>query len=59
MNKTTLARKLDGGQHFEAKSDRIRDEWLEKEGFRILRFWDNEVFENPESIIEKILNHCK
>lgn len=47
---------LDGGQHFESQADKIRDEWFRKEGFTVLRFWDNEVTENIEGVLEKILN---
>ncbi len=50
---------LDGGQHFESKTDKIRDEWLKKEGYTVLRFWDNEVLENIEQVLEKILTHCR
>jgi very-short-patch-repair endonuclease len=46
---------LDGGQHaVEKKKDRKRDNWLEQQGFRILRFWDNEVFENLEGVLETV-----
>ncbi|MBI4054466.1 MAG: endonuclease domain-containing protein [Candidatus Doudnabacteria bacterium] len=50
---------IDGGQHFQSESDKVRDEWLKKEGFAVLRIWDNEVFENVEEAVEKILNYCK
>lgn len=50
---------LDGGQHFQLKSDKIRDAWFKKEGFTVLRFWDNEVLENIEDVVEKILSYCK
>jgi very-short-patch-repair endonuclease len=45
---------IDGGQHLENKKDSIRDDWLESKGFKVLRFWNNEVFENIESVLEKI-----
>ena len=50
---------LDGGQHFESQEDKVRDEWFRKEGFIVLRFWDNEVTENIEAVLEKILEYCK
>ena len=34
---------VDGSQHFDNKSDLIRDTWLQSQGFKVLRFWDNEV----------------
>src|SRR6516162_4547293 len=40
---------IDGGQHdasSEAEASRTR--FLEAEGYRVLRFWNNEVLDNPE-----------
>lgn len=46
---------LDGGQHAIKKdSDKKRDGWLTAEGFEILRFWNNEIFENIEGVLEVI-----
>ena len=45
----------DGGQHaIDKEKDRKRDEWLNREGFKVLRFWDNEIFTNIEGVIEII-----
>ena len=54
-----LARKLaievDDGQHAETRArDRQRDAFLAHEGFRVLRFWNNEVLGNIEGVMEKI-----
>jgi very-short-patch-repair endonuclease len=50
-----LVVELDGGQHAEqAAYDERRTEWLESQGFRVLRFWNNEVFENIEGVEEAI-----
>jgi very-short-patch-repair endonuclease len=47
---------LDGGQHAEAKDyDLQRDTWLTFQGFRIVRIWNNELFENEAGVMEKIL----
>jgi very-short-patch-repair endonuclease len=46
---------LDGGQHNGSVSDVKRDEWLASQGFVVLRFWNNEVFENLEGVVERIL----
>ena len=44
---------LDGGQHaIDKENDQIRDNWLKAEGFKVLRFWNNEVFENLEGVLE-------
>ncbi|MEK6594600.1 MAG: endonuclease domain-containing protein [Pseudomonadota bacterium] len=45
---------LDGGQHFENVSDRQRDEWLNAQGFNVLRFWNNEVLTNIEGVLERV-----
>jgi crossover junction endodeoxyribonuclease RuvC len=48
---------LDGGQHFDsAKYDAMRSQLLEQAGFAVLRFWNNEVFENTEGVLEVILS---
>ena len=46
---------VDGGQHArKAEQDRKRTRWLEGQGFRVLRFWNNEVLENLEGVRSKI-----
>ncbi|TAN42236.1 MAG: endonuclease domain-containing protein [Nitrospirae bacterium] len=48
---------LDGGQHAlpdETLKDGQRDAWLEKEGYTVIRFWDNEVFTNTSGVLETI-----
>ena len=48
---------LDGGQHArEREKDEERDLWLKKGGYEVLRFWDNEVFENLDGVLEVIKN---
>jgi len=50
---------LDGGQHSaEQERDRERDNWLSKQGFKVLRFWDNEVLQNLEGVLEVIRDRC-
>ena len=45
---------VDGGQHALNERDKIRDEWLRAEGFKVLRFWDNQIFNNLDSVLELI-----
>ena len=48
---------LDGGHHAlpaEALKDRQRDAWLEKEGYAVLHFWDNEVLMNINGVLEVV-----
>jgi len=50
-----LVVELDGGQHAEQKSyDDRRTAFLEAEGYRVLRFWNNEVMENIEGVWMRI-----
>ncbi len=50
-----LVVELDGGQHAtNGTYDEERTRFLEKAGFRVLRFWNNEVFENIEGVVEVI-----
>ena len=47
---------LDGGQHGDQLIyDEARTRKLEEEGYRVLRFWNNEVLTNTESVPEVIL----
>ena len=42
---------VDGGQHDPAARHEIeRSRFLEAEGYRLLRFWNNEVLQNPEGV---------
>jgi very-short-patch-repair endonuclease len=46
---------LDGGQHLDSLRDKIRDEFLEQKGYRVARFWNNDVFANRDGVLETIL----
>ena len=47
---------LDGGQHLDNESyDRERTAWLNRQGFKVLRFWNNEVLQQTQSVLEVIL----
>ncbi|MGY3498405.1 endonuclease domain-containing protein [Bradyrhizobium sp. USDA 4502] len=37
-----------------AKRDRARQEWLEREGYRVVRFWNSEVSEDLNAVLERI-----
>ncbi|MBF8248808.1 MAG: hypothetical protein HW374_1608 [Bacteroidetes bacterium] len=48
---------IDGRQHYEEKglrSDKVRDEYFSKFGFRVMRFSTSEVFEDIDSIEDEI-----
>jgi len=51
----SLIVEVDGGQHSEnAVKDAERTKWLESEGYRILRFWNHDVLQNTDGVIETI-----
>ncbi|UHD14645.1 endonuclease domain-containing protein [Thiocapsa bogorovii] len=45
----------DGGQHNGSDRDAARDAWLRERGFRIMRFWNNDILQNPEAVLSSIL----
>ena len=46
---------LDGGQHADDRAyDAHRTRWLESQGYRVLRFWNNDVLPDPEPVLEAI-----
>jgi len=52
-----LCIEIDGGQHNDPeirKTDQTRSAFLEQRGIEVLRFWNNEVLENPNGIYLKI-----
>jgi len=50
---------LDGGQHAEnVDYDNQRDTCLRSNGFTVLRFWNNEVLENIDGVLEVIRQNC-
>ena len=48
-----LVVELDGGQH-DAETDAARTQWLEAQGYRVMRFWNNDVIENLEGVADTI-----
>ncbi len=53
-----LVIECDGGQHAEAEQaahDRERTAFLQGAGFRVLRFWNNEILGNLEGVVERIM----
>ena len=47
---------IDGSQHQAQKEyDKIRTQYLNSIGFKVLRFWNNEILEQVESVVEAIL----
>jgi very-short-patch-repair endonuclease len=47
---------LDGGQHVEAAAyDENRTRFMQAQGYRVLRFWNNEVLTQTDAVRERIL----
>ena len=47
---------LDGGQHSETTAyDLARTRLLEAAGFRVLRFWNNQVFRDTATVVETVM----
>ena len=44
----------DGSQHADNRDDERRDSFLERAGFRVLRFWNNDVLGNSEGVFDAI-----
>ena len=46
---------VDGGQHADSQSDRHRDRVLSEAGYRVLRFWNNDVLANRDGVLRVIV----
>ena len=53
--KHRLVIEADGGQHSDNKADQRRTAFLEAEGWRVIRFWNNDALANAEGVLETIL----
>ena len=50
-----LVVEVDGGQHaVRANADAVRTDFLKQSGYRVLRFWNNEVLENIDGVVARI-----
>jgi very-short-patch-repair endonuclease len=45
---------VDGGQHAGSTSDEVRTRYLEVHGYRVLRFWNNDVLQNMSGVLAAI-----
>ena len=53
---------IDGGQHNETKNieyDTTRTHYLEKRGFKVIRFWNNDIDKNMDGVYETLLQNLK
>jgi very-short-patch-repair endonuclease len=49
-----LVIEVDGGQHSDSAADVVRDQNLAAGGFKVLRFWNNDVLGNLEGVLATI-----
>ena len=49
-----LVIEVDGGQHSENARDKMRDRNLQREGYRVLRYWNNDVLGNLDGVLSDI-----
>lgn len=52
-----LVIELDGVQHSDRDAmsrDAVRDRWIEEQGYRVLRFWNHEVLQELDSVLDTI-----
>jgi len=50
-----LVVEIDGGQHAQqAARDMVRTTAIQAKGYRVIRFWNNEVLENLEGVLQSI-----
>jgi len=55
-----LVVELDGGQHAENQiADQSRTDWLASEGFEVMRFWNHEVLQDLDSVVQAIGDRIK
>ncbi len=53
--KAHLVVEVDGSQHAQAlEHDQRRTAWLGSQGYRVLRFWDNDVLLQTDGVVESI-----
>ena len=56
LEKKKIIVEVDGGQHADNAKDAARDQWFADAGYRVLRYWNNDVLKNPNGVLEVILS---
>jgi BirA family biotin operon repressor/biotin-[acetyl-CoA-carboxylase] ligase len=49
-----LVIECDGGQHCENDTDQERTRAIEAHGYRVIRFWNNDILQNTEGVLIRI-----
>ncbi|RWE19567.1 MAG: endonuclease domain-containing protein [Mesorhizobium sp.] len=50
---------IDGSQHAESRHDKERDAELKARGFRVLRFWNDDVLKGLEAVCDTIIAYVR
>ena len=53
-NPTEAEREVDGSQHIDSAADARRTAWLESQGFRVLRFWNDGILARTDQVADAI-----
>jgi 2-isopropylmalate synthase len=48
----------DGGAHAECAKDAVRDAWLERQGYKVLRFWNRDILTECDNVLATIAANC-
>jgi very-short-patch-repair endonuclease len=54
-----LVVELDGSQHAESTHDMVRDAELKARGFRVLRFWNDDVLRDMNGVCDTIIAYVR
>ncbi|WP_411968071.1 endonuclease domain-containing protein [Mesorhizobium sp. CA6] len=57
--KARLIVEIDGSQHAESDRDQERDAELKARGFRVLRFWNDDVLKELDAVCDTIIAYVK
>lgn len=50
---------VDGGQHLNRSKDQERTLELEKQGYQVLRFWNDDVLKNLDGVLQVIVENLE
>ncbi len=45
----------DGGQHADNSADKRRTEWLNSQGWHVVRFWNNDILANINGVLDTVM----
>ena len=55
-----LVIEVDGWGHLEQREyDKARTDWLEGQGYHVIRYWNDDVLKNLDEVTQDIVHYCK